>query len=105
MENLTWIDKCSYKIYKTQINKFSKNNGLALTYEFNETIIKADLYNNIDNINFNKSSFELNTSCENINGPAIPYYNNNQNYYFVNLGEFPPINKYLLLYFHSIMNK
>jgi len=81
MENLTWIDKCSYKIYKTQINKFPKNNGLALTYEFNETIIKADLYNNIDNINFNKSSFELNTSCENINGPAISYYNNNQNYY------------------------
>jgi len=27
------------------------------------------------------SSFEINASCENIKGPAILYYNNNQNYY------------------------
>ena len=81
IENLSWIDNCSSEWYKTKINKFPKNNELVLTYEVNNTIIKADLYNNINRINFNKSSFELSISCESINGHAIFYYNNNQNYY------------------------
>jgi len=81
MENLSWIDNCSSEIYKTKINKFPKNKELALTYEINNTIIRADLYNNIDNIKYNRSFFELKTSCENRNGHTILYYNNNQNYY------------------------
>ena len=43
----------------------------------------VSFYNNIDNYNGNKSSFEINVSCENIKGPAIYYHNNNQNYYFI----------------------
>ena len=81
MENQSWIDNCSREIYKTKINKFPKNKELALIYETNDTMIRANVYNNIDNIKFNISYFELNTSCENINGPAILYYNNNKNYY------------------------
>ena len=74
------IDNCSNEFYKTKINKFPKSNELAITYEINNKEIKADLYNNID-IKYNKSSFKLNVSCENITGPAISYYNNNQSYY------------------------
>ena len=81
MENQSWIENCSSEIYKTKINKFPKNKELALTYEINDTIIRADLYSNIDNIKYNKTSFELNTSCENSNGHTILYYNNNKNYY------------------------
>ena len=81
MENQSWIDNCSKEIYKTKINKFPKNKELALTYETNDTMIRANVYYNIDNYNYNISYFELNASCENINGLAILYYNNNQNYY------------------------
>ena len=81
MEIPSWINNCSSEIYKTKINKFPKNNELASTYEINDKIIRAELYNNIDNIKYNWSSFAINASCENIEGPAIFYYNNNQNYY------------------------
>ena len=74
-------NNCSIEIYKTKINKFPKSNELAITYEINNNMIRADLYNNIDNIKYNRSSFELNSSCENINGPTILYYNNKENYY------------------------
>jgi hypothetical protein len=81
MENPSWIVNCSSEIYKTKINKFPESNGLVLTYEINGKEIKAKHFNNIDNIKYNWSSFEINASCENINGPAISYYNNNKNYY------------------------
>jgi len=73
-------ENCSSEIYKTKINKFPKNNELVGTYEINNTII-AEIHKNIDNYNDAKSIFEINASCENIKGPAILYYNNNQNYY------------------------
>ena len=75
------MSNCSSEIYKTKINKFPESNGLVLTYEINGKEIKAKHFNNIDNIKYNWSSFEINASCENINGPAIFYYNNNKNYY------------------------
>ena len=81
MKDPSWKENCSSEIYKTKINKIPKNNGLALTYEINNKMIKAELYNNIDNIKYIWSSFEINASCENIKGPSISYYNNNQNYY------------------------
>ena len=74
-------ENCSSEIYKTKINKFPKNNELVGTYEINDTIIIAEIHKNIDNYNDAKSIFEINASCENIKGPAILYYNNNQNYY------------------------
>ena len=80
-ENPGYKRNCSSEIYKTKINKFPKSNGLVLTYEINGKEIKAKHFNNIDNIKYNWSSFEINASCENINGPAISYYNNNKNYY------------------------
>ena len=55
-------------------------------------MIKAELYNNIDTIKYNWSSFEINASCENIKGPAISYYNNNQNYYIINFSLISLIN-------------
>ena len=84
MKMLGKIDNCANEFYKTKINKFPKSNGLAITYEKNGKEIIAEFYNNIDidNYNYNKSYIELNPSCENINGPAILYYNNNQNYYY-----------------------
>ena len=87
MENPSWQNNCSNEFYKTKINKFPKSNGLILTYETIDKEIKAKHYNNIDNIDnidnikYNFSSFEISASCENINGPAIFYYNNNKNYY------------------------
>ena len=57
---------------------------MAVTYEINNKIIIAELYNNIDNIKYNYYDFEINASCENIKGPTILYYNNNQNYYIYN---------------------
>ena len=82
MEYSGYIDNnCSSEIYKTKINKFPKSNELAITYEINNKTMRAVLYNNVDNIRYNRFSFELKASCENINGPAILYYNNKQNYY------------------------
>ena len=82
MQVPSWVNNCSSETYKTKINKFPKSNELSITYEINDKIIKANLFNNIDNYNNNnRFYFELNTSCENIEGPAISYYNNNQNYY------------------------
>ena len=81
MEDPRIISDCSNENYKTKINKYPKSNRLTLTYENINKNIKAYLYNNIDNYNNNLSYFEINASCENINGPAISYYNNNQNYY------------------------
>ena len=84
IEYPNYIDNCSSEIYKTKISKFPKSNGLAIINEIDDKMIRADLYNNIDNYNNelrNKSIFEINASCENIKGPTILYYNNNQNYY------------------------
>ena len=82
MKNTFLSENCSIENYKTNIQKFPKSNGLALTYEKNDKIF-ASLYDNIDNYNGSKSSFEINASCENIKGPAIYYHNNKKNTYFI----------------------
>ena len=81
MKDPSWKGNCSSEIYKTKISKIPKNNGLGLTYEIKNKTIKAELYNNINTIKYNLSSFEINASCKNFKGPSISYYNNNQNYY------------------------
>ena len=73
--------KCSYEIYKNKINKIPKYQEIDFTCENNDKEIKAYLYNSIDNYKYNFTHFNINTSCESIDGPAIEYYNNNQNYY------------------------
>ena len=73
---------CLSETYKTKTNKILKNKEIDFTCEINDKEIRADIYNNIDDIEFkNLSNIKSNVSCENINGPAIFYYNNNQNYY------------------------
>ena len=73
---------CLSESYKSKINKIPKNKVIDFIYETNDKEIKAKLYNNIDNYSKEYiSPFKINRSCENINGPAIFYYNNNQNYY------------------------
>ena len=76
----SWFNSSS-EIYKSKISKIPKNKDIAFIYEINDKKIRANLYNTIDNNKYNISRFELNTSCENINGPVIKYYNNKQNYY------------------------
>ena len=73
--------ECSNEIYKNKINKIPKYNEIDFTCENNDKKIKAYHYNSIDNYKYNISPFNINTSCESIEWPAIVYYNNNQNYY------------------------
>ena len=81
IETQRLINNCSNENYKTKINKIYKNKDIAFSNEINDKKIKVFLYNNVENIGYKRSSFEINPSCENINGPAILYYNNNKNYY------------------------
>ena len=73
---------CLNETYKTKTNKILKNKEIDFTCEINDKEIIADIYNNIDDIEYkNLPNIKSHVSCENINGPAILYYNNKQNYY------------------------
>ena len=70
------------EIYKNKFNKIPKNKDISFARDFIDKEIKISLYNNIiSNKKYNISYFDLNISCENVNGPKISYYNNNQDYY------------------------
>jgi len=72
---------CSSEIYKTKTNNIPKNKEIDFTCEIKDKEIKTNLYRSINSVEYKKSYFSLNVSCENYKGPSISYYNNKQNYY------------------------
>ena len=81
MENKTyWIYDCSSEIYKTKINKITKNKEITFANEKIDKKTRAEIYNYTDYYKYNRSFLDFITSCENINGLAISYYDN-KNYY------------------------
>ena len=78
----TYYQNSPSEMYKNKFNKIPKNKDIFFARDFIDKKIKISLYYNIISYEkYNSSKFDLNISCENVNGPKILYYNNNQNYY------------------------
>ena len=73
---------CTSEIYKNKFHKIPKNKDISFARDFNDNKIKISLYKRIisDKI-YSSSYFDLNISCENVNGLKYSYYYYRDNYY------------------------